>query len=128
MYKILLLSLTLLFLSCGSTKQSPMNVKDDLDAKNRTTVTLRDRIQRLPGVTLRNGVPVFTKTTADIAGTSPSEPLYVLNGYIVGQSFREIEDLVDNVSVVELKALTGPEASFYGSRAGNGVILITTRQ
>lgn len=128
MFKLFLPCIVICLLACGSTQHSAVNVKDDLDAKNRTTVTLRDRIQRLPGVTLRNGVPVFTKTTADIAGTSPSEPLYVLNGYIVGQSFREIEDLVDNVSVVELKALTGPEASFYGSRAGNGVILITTRQ
>lgn len=128
MLRILSIFLLLITLACGSSQKPAGDVKADVDAKNRTTISLRDRIRRLPGVTLRNGVPVFTKTTADISGTSPSEPLYVLNGYIVGQSFREIDELVDNVSVVEIKALTGPEASFYGSRGGNGVILITTRQ
>ncbi len=122
-----LLILLLGMMACGSSQNSLLHVQDDLEAKNRTTISLRDQIRRLPGVTLRNGVPVFTKTTADISGTSPSEPLYVLNGYIVGQSFRQVDELVENVSVIKIEALTGPEAAFYGSRAGNGVILITTR-
>lgn len=55
-----------------------------------------------------------------------SEPLYVLNGYAVGNSFRGIDQLVDNVNVKKVEALTGSDASVYGARGANGVIVITT--
>lgn len=55
------------------------------------------------------------------------EPLYVLNGYIVGTSFKSIDQIVDNVNVAEIEALYGADASEYGSRGANGVIRITTK-
>jgi TonB-dependent SusC/RagA subfamily outer membrane receptor len=87
-----------------------------------------NRIRRLPGITLRSGVPVFTKSSAEINAGGSFEPLYVLNGYPVGNSFRDVDQLVDNVNVEKIEVMSAAESSFYGSRGSNGVILITTQQ
>ena len=77
---------------------------------------------------MRSGVPVFSKTQTDISGSFPIEPLYVLNGYIVGNSFRDINQLVQSIDVKEIEAITGAGTAEYGSRGGGGVIKITTYQ
>ena len=115
--------------ACGPSKIAEggnSSVKKSLDEKNRVSISLLNQIRRLPGVTIRNGVPVFTKNSTDISVGVPLEPLYVLDGYPVGNSFRDVDELVDNVNVQKIEALSDTEASFYGSRAANGVILITT--
>ena len=115
--------------ACGPSKIAEggnSSVKRSLDEKNRVSISLLNQIRRLPGVTIRNGVPVFTKNSTDISVGVPLEPLYVLDGYPVGNSFRDVDELVDNVNVQKIEAVGDTEASFYGSRAANGVILITT--
>ena len=77
---------------------------------------------------MRAGVPVFTKMQTDLSGSRPIEPLYILDGYIVGNSFRAVNGLVSSVDVEKIEIFTGPEISFYGSRGGGGVIKITTYQ
>lgn len=37
-----------------------------------------------------------------------------------------LDQLVDSFNVKEIKVLSGPAASEYGSRGANGVIIITT--
>jgi len=54
------------------------------------------------------------------------EPLYILDDYIVGQSFRSVNELVESVNVKKVEALSASEASLYGSRAASGIIKITT--
>lgn len=112
--------------SAGSSTSASSDVKAELEKENRVGITLLNQIRRMPGIALRNGVPVFTKSTTDITAGIPIEPLYVLNGYPIGNSFADVDQLVDNVNVKEILALTDSEASFYGTRAANGVILITT--
>ena len=54
-----------------------------------------------------------------------SDPLYVVDGFpIVGDISNINPDEIENVSVLKDAAST----SLYGSRAANGVVLITTRQ
>ena len=54
-----------------------------------------------------------------------SEPLYVVDGFpIVGGISSINPDEIDNVSILKDAAST----SLYGSRAANGVVLITTKQ
>jgi hypothetical protein len=129
-FRILIILFTLAaFMACGTSKSADQRdtaLKETLNNKNRLTVSLLDQIRRLPGVVLRNGVPVFTKNTNSIAPNSSGEPLYVLNDYIVGNSFRDVNQMVENVNVDKIETLTDSEASFYGSRAANGVIKITT--
>lgn len=131
MIRILFLStfVVLLATSCGSsaaTTSGNNSLREDLQTKNRFAIPLLDQISQLPGVVIRNGVPVLVKSSAAIRNAPTREPLYVLDGYIVGSSFREVDQLVQNIQVAEIEILSGPEASFYGSRGGRGVIRITT--
>jgi hypothetical protein len=131
MKRLLMLVLAVLFFtSCGSSKQADSgvepNLETTLDDKNAAVLPLVNRIQKLPGVTLRGGVPVFIKNSSSTSGRPPY-PLYVVDGLIVGNSFREIENIVQAVDVAELRALTGSDASIYGARGANGVIEIKTK-
>ncbi len=122
---------SMLLLGCGASEGTATgegSVRETLDDQNRMSISLLDQIRRLPGVALRNGVPVFTKATSDLTSGIPIEPLYVLNGYPVGNSFADVDQLVENVNVKKIATMTDSEASFYGSRGANGVILITTKQ
>lgn len=128
--KISILALFLIAMSaCGtskSTNSDETSLNESLEKKNRMSITLLDQIRRLPGVTLRAGVPVFNKNNNTLSAGGNSEPLYVLDGYIVGNSFRSINQLVQNTEVDKIEAITGPDASFYGTRGASGVIKITT--
>lgn len=107
---------------------------ESLQDKNRVTISLLNRIRQMPGVIIRNGVPLINKTSNSLyneptqpgATIGSSEPLYVLNDYIVGNSFRDINQLIDNNNVKEIIILTGSDASQYGSRGAKGVIKIIT--
>lgn len=121
--------LVFLILGCGAAKTTTGSSSDSgetLEQKNRVALTLMTRIRQLPGIVMRGGVPVFNKLQTDLSGSFPIEPLYVLNGYIVGSSFRDINQLIQSVDVKEIEAITGPATSEYGSRGGGGVIKITT--
>jgi len=129
-YFLLLFCISLMMVGCGTTKSAsvsdsaPLNeAPDDI---NRVAISLLNRIRQLPGITMRNGVPIFNKTNNSLSAEGASEPLYVLNGYIVGNSFRGINQLVNSVNVKKIEALTGSDASIYGSRGSNGVLQITT--
>ncbi len=123
-----LLLLTLVF-SCTSYKareSSEKTLDTELQDKNRATVSLLDRLRRVRGIIIRGNTPYVLRTTADSPGAQSYEPLYVLDGYPIGNSFGNVKDLVQTVDVEKIEVLTGSEASFYGSRAGAGVIKITT--
>lgn len=133
-----LLCLCILLSACGTSKNNSSSDGGSLDqslqTKNRATTTLLNRIRQLPGVIVSNGVPLINKTSNSVyneptqIGSSggSSEPLYVLNDYIVGNSFRDINQLIDNNNVKEIIVLTGSDAAVYGSRGAKGVIKIIT--
>jgi len=52
-----------------------------------------------------------------------TEPLFVVDGVIV----REIDDIAPE-TVRSIEVLKGPDASVYGARGSNGVILITRKK
>ncbi|MDX1331997.1 MAG: TonB-dependent receptor plug domain-containing protein [Robiginitalea sp.] len=121
----------MLTLSCGSSKSaSPAddeNLEQSLDDQNAAVLPLVTRIQKLPGVTLRGGVPVFIRNSSSTSGRPPL-PLYVVDGLVIGNSFRAVENIVQPVDVKSIRAITGSEASYYGARGANGVIEITTKK
>jgi TonB-dependent SusC/RagA subfamily outer membrane receptor len=132
MKKLLILAVIgLLSASCGSPKTAApsveKNLEQTLDDKNAAVLPLVTRIQKLPGVTLRGGVPVFIKNSSSTRGRPPL-PLYVVDGMVIGNSFRSVENIVQPVDVESIRALTGSDASFYGARGANGVIEITTKK
>ncbi len=132
--KLLFITLSVLvFVSCGSSKDATTTSKEEplaqtLTKKNRQNISLRDQIRQLPGIVIRNGVPVFNKNTGGFQQNNIYEPLYVLDNYVVGNSFREVTQLVRNLDVDKIEVLKGTDAAYYGSRASAGVIKITTLQ
>ncbi|MEJ2584625.1 MAG: hypothetical protein P8Z38_06140 [Robiginitalea sp.] len=101
MKKLLVLAVIgLLAGSCGSSKSaSPsddQHLEQTLDDQNAAVLPLVTRIQKLPGVTLRGGVPVFIKNSSSTSGRPPL-PLYVVDGMIIGNSFRAVENIVQPV-------------------------------
>jgi len=52
-----------------------------------------------------------------------TEPLFVVDGVIV----REIDDIAPE-TVKSIEVLKGPDASVYGTRGSNGVIVITRKK
>lgn len=91
------------------------------------TGTVGDALGTLPGVTVRTGGAPGSEGKVEIRGTGTfgtSNPLYVVDGIVSGANrdfnFNDIE------SIQVLKDASA--AAIYGSRAGNGVIIITTKQ
>ena len=122
----------LVLIACKSSQSAPadgetVQVTEDED-RNRAVLPLEVRIRRLPGVAFVRGVPVFVKSSNSLQSGGGNEPLYVVDGLVIGNSFRQIKDIVLPVDVKTIRALPSSEASFYGSRAANGVIVITTRK
>jgi hypothetical protein len=120
--------IALMVCSCNSSKSTTVKKSElnkELNEKNKGNVSLLDRIRRKPGIVIRNGVPAINKASNSFSASN-TEPLYVLNSYVVGSSFRSVNQLVDSFNVKDIKIVAGAEASEYGSRGANGVIIITT--
>lgn len=112
--------------SCTTTKGSSVATAEEIEEKNQGHIALLTRIRRLPGVVLQNGVPTIAKNTNSVSTFGSGEPLYILDGQIIGNSFSRIDDIVDNYNVKSVKVLKGSESSSYGAQAASGVIAITT--
>lgn len=134
MKKIFFLSLTfglLILLSCGSSKLSTKNA-DGNDNLNPTGLydSLADHLRKYPGVQVRE---FGGDGEVSIRGASNSisldrRPLYVLNGVIIGRSYKSANSAIDpnNIARIEvLKSLS--ETNRYGKDGVNGVIVITTK-
>lgn len=99
------------------------------DEMKNTTVTgsVGDALVTVPGVNVRTAGAPGQEGKVEIRGTGTfgdSNPLYVVDGVVSGANrdfnFNDIE------SIQVLKDASA--AAIYGSRAGNGVIIITTKQ
>lgn len=123
----------LILMSCGSSKntagENPAeeSVEEQLDDKNRGALPLHQQIAKVPGVILRGGVPVFQRVANDRSKRGRNiQPLYVVNGVPVGNSYRGLVGIVNSTQVKEIKGVIGPETATYGGQGSNGVIEITT--
>lgn len=121
----------MLLSACGSSNyekkdKDQKSIQEELDDRNDNVIPLITRIQRIPGVTLQRGVPVFVKYQNTLSGRS-QEPLYVVDGLIIGNSFARIKGIVRPVDVASVRGLSAAEAGFYGARGAQGVIEIKTK-
>jgi len=113
-----------MLVSCKSTDR--VNIyNSDRETFGNDQVSLLNMVRKLPGVILRGNVPVI-RTTVSSPQDPIGEPLYILNDYIVGQSFSSIDQLIDVSIVKKISILDEPYAAIYGSRAANGVIVVET--
>ncbi len=125
-YLLYVLILTAI-ISCGSLKSKDNTAAntEQVSEANKDLLPLFNQIIRLRGISGATGVPLFISTTNSVLGTA--EPLYVLDGNIIGSSFASIKDIVNPMDVKKIKPIKGADASYYGSRGSNGVLVITTK-
>lgn len=98
------------------------------DASRVTAQSLAESVQGLsPGVTVRNtGVP-GQQASIQIRGVASflnTDPLYIIDGMIADANPTINTDDIESIQILK----DASAAAIYGSRAANGVIIITTKQ
>ncbi|MEL6916508.1 MAG: TonB-dependent receptor plug domain-containing protein [Bacteroidota bacterium] len=126
MKKVLILVCIATFLSMSCKSSDKVNIyRAQKEQVGNSQISLLNMMRKVPGVVLRGNTPVLRGTANSIAQPI-AEPLYVLNDYIIGQSFSSVNQLIDVSIVKKISVLDLANASIYGSRAANGVIIIET--
>lgn len=106
------------------------NIMVNTEKEKHSNLSLTDKLQRLPGVRVQSGRGAYA--TFVVNGTSGSfmgntGPLFVVNGQAIGTNYSSVYNLVNPNEVVSLSVLKGADASIYGTRGANGVIVIRTK-
>jgi TonB-linked SusC/RagA family outer membrane protein len=82
---------------------------------------------QVPGVSVRNGGAPGQEAVVNIRGLGTfgnANPLYVIDGMIADPNTTVSPNDVEDIQILK----DASAAAIYGSRAGNGVILITTKK
>lgn len=91
--------------------------------------SLADFLYRVPGVQLTGPSSNPTVTVRGISSiNSGIEPLYVIDGQPVGTNYLTVNGMLNVRDIDHVQVLKGSEATLYGVRGANGVIVITTRR
>jgi len=98
------------------------------NANKVTAQSVGEAIQGLvPGVTVRNGGRPGAESSIEIRGVSSfglAKPLYVIDGMLADANITVNPDDIASIQILK----DASAAAIYGSRAGNGVIIITTKK
>lgn len=116
----------------GSIKKSDLtgavSVVSAEDYKNKANTTIADALQGLAaGVNVRSNGDLGGLPTVLIRGTSSltdNTPLYIIDGIPTSNNVGFNVDDIESMQVLK----DASAAAIYGSRAANGVIIITTKQ
>ncbi len=150
---VLILTSFVILSSCASSNNSASNNKDnqpevvdmgyqqvlkkDVNQSNvqlkpnekvPSNLTLADMLRRLSGVSVSgqgNNARVVVRGIGSF--TSATDPLYVLNGVAIGTNYSQVANVINPNDITSLSVLKGADAAIYGTRGGNGVILIRTK-
>jgi TonB-dependent SusC/RagA subfamily outer membrane receptor len=135
--------LVALFLVSCSTVKPGLSGKEEKTGEENKTDSRRNIPEKSGVINIRNSaVPVYqdiydmirgrvagvevSGKSIKIRGTNSlnvsTEPLFVVDGVIV----KEIDDIAPE-TVKSIEVLKGPDASVYGARGSNGVIVITRK-
>lgn len=108
----------------------------DLDAKemrlDKKTLNpefaLETYLRRTPGVTMQGSGNNATVTIRGVNSfTQNTEPLFVINGNPVGNTYSRAANVVRGMEIKSVKVLKGSDASLYGVRGSGGVVVITAK-
>ena len=143
------LSLGLALSACKSTKPTANNSgEESVDVaygtqkrKNVTSsvsdvktdnpnITLADYLRRIPGLNVRGAGNTATVTIRGVSSfTGSQEPLFVLDGTPIGQSFSDVSSFINVNDIEKVTVLKDASASsIYGTRGTNGVVLIKSKR
>ena len=125
---------SLVFQSCAPSKQASKRSGQDIQSKSVITtdkykLSLAEYLQRVQGVLVRGERENAMVTIRGVSSLrSDNQPLFVLNGQQLGNSFYTVSRLIDMNDVEEIEVLNSLEgSSIFGLRGSNGAILITTK-
>jgi len=135
-----IISLLLIFVFAAACSTTELAESDPTDFENSSqrsdTVSdindyyrsLADFLRRTPGINISGGE---NNTVVTIRGVnsfySEVQPLYVIDGQTVGTDYNQVNRMINPRDIDYVRVLKGSDASIYGVRGGNGVILIVTK-
>lgn len=127
---ILLLCLPLVLTQCSTTENTSRETRtsDNGEVDFSQYRNLADYLRRLPGVQVRgtgDNVNIQIRGTSSFG--SETQPLFVLDGRVMGNSYSEVNRFLSMSEVNNIRVLTDSEAGSYGMRGANGVIVITRK-
>lgn len=116
----------------GSIKKSDLtgavSIVKPADFKNRSVTSIGDALQgEAAGVTVRSGGLLGDLPSIQIRGTgnlTNTDPLYVIDGVPTDNNIGFNVNDIESIQVLK----DASSAAIYGSRAANGVIIITTKK
>ena len=115
-----------------SKKKKKKNKSTELttkgDEKTTNYLSLADLLRRQAGVSVQGQGGSTRVQIRGGAGATGTDPLYVLDRVPVGNSYSQVAGMVDVNDIARINVLKGAEASEYGTRGMNGVIVITTKR
>lgn len=126
--KVIVVLALLVFLGgCSANKNANASSTKagEVRSEDQTTVSLLNQIRRKSGIRIEGGVPILTRGSNTVQ--SSAEPLYVIDGLVVGNSFSSVDGVVNSSDVKSIQVIKSADASFYGARGANGVIKIRTK-
>ena len=106
---------------------------DGRDGQRDGVLRVEEMLRRVPGVTVARlasgsySVRVRGGGARLTANSSPSEPLFVLDGMPLPVGPGALDNVPPS-DVERIDVLKDAEAAIYGSRGANGVILVRTRR
>lgn len=101
------------------------SISDDMDYYR----SLADYLQNVPGVNVQgSGNNAYITIRGISSFNSTNEPLYVIDGNSVGNSYSQANNMLHPSDIDYVQVLKGPDASLYGVRGANGVIIIVTKK
>lgn len=121
----------LVFTGCATSGGAS---ESNIDGTSETIVSdpstpLSMYLQKIPGVqVIGSGNNISIKIRGASSFMTSTEPLYVIDGIPVGNSYLQADRMVNLHYVSSIRVLKGSDASIYGVRGGNGVILIETKK
>ena len=105
------------------------NIQVNPNEEQPSNRSLNDMLQQLPGVQVQ-GQGAYAKISVSGASSSfmsGTSPLFVVNGRTIGTDYSTVSNMIYPNDVISMSVLKGPDASIYGTRGANGVILIRTK-
>lgn len=128
-----LITISLILAGCSSVGTSVSqesgrpdgSISDDMNYYR----SLADFLENVPGVNIQGqGNSAYITIRGISSFNTTNEPLYVIDGHAVGNSYIEANRIVTPNDIDYVRVLKGPDAAIYGVRGANGVIEIVTRK
>ncbi len=135
--KWLFMFIVLLSLSCTATKNTNSTSSSDslegvevVPGRGEQSPASWDLLfRKVTGVQVLGTYPnIRIKIRGATSLNLTTEPLFVLDGRILGNSFRDLAQSTTPAEVASIRVLKGSEAGAYGLRGANGVIEVRQKK